>query len=212
MATELWHAGPADFTNSSLGPWLALEKKLALEGVIELAFDIQPCYNPDEPEATCRYPCSEASRLFNEDYPMELLNCGVWALLGGMWIEQFEASPHDFNLSGASTIEDVKGKLEAPLERFVPLGLDYRNLSQITHVRDQVSGVLLQTFDWVQGSVTRSAREAIACSTARLYPLTNTLIRLGAYERESGLGPCLSSICRPRVVDPDLGGIGVSKC
>lgn len=211
MATTLWFDGRTDLTNSSPGPWLALEKKLTSEGIIELDFDIQPCYNPDEPETSCRDPCSDAFHLFTERYPMDLLNCGVWALLGGMWIEQSQASTRDFNLSRASNAKDVIQELETPLERFVPLGLDYQNISQIAHVRDQVSGVLLETFDYVQGSVTRSAVEAIACSTARLYPLTNKLIGFDYSARESGLGLCLGSICKSRELDPDLGGIGVSQ-
>lgn len=181
--------------NSSIQPWLDYDGGLIT--------DVSPCSQwTDVPNATspriittdnCAAVCNETGLLSDSAMSDNLLTCGMFAAL--------------------ATTRQYTANATASLANFRHLGLDPDNMTSTNIVMDTIgytlSTLYIQLSSWGISYDESSIPEA--CSGHNIFIRPNNLYQeihhatLSTGELQS----CVDSICSPRRLDPDLGGVGV---
>ena len=198
----------AGISGSSIQPWLDLKVDDNLNFSTEtIPATIPSCQTRQRVTGevildNCTKLCNSSDSLLDDKFPNNLLTCGLWATLVTLdsYNEEIATMHPDVTKAVHKHYQDVLG-------RFTTLGLDAGDEAYLSAAIGAVSTTMftllkenrIQTYqgDSIQG----------LCSQQDLFPTT-------AFEFNTDIPQhvrdCVTTICAPRSLNPDLGGIGVS--
>lgn len=200
-------------TNSSIQLWLDFNGTLPTTIPPCQLRDSEDGNSPNVSIQSCTDICTHISALIDPLLPNNLLTCGLWASLVG---------------SEKSRTPDMDNKDLVP---FISLGLDYKDVTYANRVQDTVWMTLHLMFTGLAAGTSTSTMTTgavhINCSSLILFAKNSSVSRYAAshlqrtspsWSHNSGearylttVSSCLSNICVPKELNPDLAGIGVGQ-
>lgn len=171
--------------NSSIHNWLTYDGT---------ALPSLPTCQHDGKNTNCTHVCQNSSSLFSasSDQSSNLVTCGLWT-------KQIIANSMYGNGSLSPTNHDNWSSL---ISAFEPLGLGTYHYQDASTYADTISNC----FEFIylnvkQYSYADDGKIPAACTRSDLFPVNSSY---------TSLNDCLTEICSPLTLDPDLAGIGVS--
>ena len=208
----LWSAiitgAMAGISGSSIQPWLDLEVDDYLNfSTATIPATIPSCQTRQRITGevnfnNCTKVCNSSGSLIDDKFPNNLLTCGLWATL--VTLDSYNEQTYTMQPDVTKAVHE---QYQDALGRFTTLGLDAGDEAYVSAAIEAVSTTMftllkenrIQTYqgDSIQG----------LCSQQALLPT-------GAFEYNTDIPQhvrdCVTMICAPRSLNPDLGGIGVS--
>lgn len=187
-------------TNSSIQPWLDFHGKTwpaTVPGCQSTNDDGTPI------ASNCTTVCDSFSGIFENgmeiieegepEMPNNLLTCGLWATMTFI----------DFY--GLSNASNTSGPPVSLISRFESLGLNASNATYTLVVRNTVSTVIDMLAKGARSESYMVDSSPIgACSEQALFPVPS--LYEGSADIHQRLQTCVSAICAPDILNPDLGG------
>lgn len=198
----------AGISGSSIQPWLDLEVDDYLNFSTEtIPATIPSCQTRQRVagEVTldnCTKVCNSSNSLLDDEFPNNLLACGLWATLVTLdsYNEDVETMQPDVTKVVQQQYQDVLG-------RFATLGLDAGDEAYVFAAIGAVSTTMFTLLK------VNSIQTYQGGSIKRLYNQQD-LFSTAAFEFDTDIPQhvrdCVTTIRAPRSLNPDLGGIGVS--
>ena len=186
----------AGIVNSSIQPWLDFQ-------LSELPTSIPSCqtHQPDSSIGliNCTTVCNNTNDFEQKSLPNNLLTCGLWSTL--TVLDSYHGVAANYN----QTFPQLDPSL---LQRFEFLGLDSGDKAYGFAAVNALS-TYLSALDLLVKAPAIQDEEGIygPCNEQSLFPRRPVTTGDGLH---SNLLACVESICSPRTLDQDLGGIGVS--
>ena len=199
----------ASIFDSSIQPWLDFKVKDNLNFTTEMIPSTIPSCQLEDQMANsvnltnCTKICTLPVWLLNNDLPNNLLTCGLFATLA-------------FNLKSLDAEYDPKHppsdlaaiheQYQDILGRFDILGLDAGDEARVSSIIEAVSTALFTLLKISSAYTYQGDLIQGICSQQCLFPTFGTL----SADVPQNVRDCVSVICAPKSLNPDLGGIGVS--
>ena len=207
----------AGISGSSIQKWLDLELNDYLNFSTEtIPATIPSCQTMRRATGevnldNCTKVCNSSNYLLNDRLPNNLLTCGLWATLVTLdsYKEALDTTMDSYSeaLDSYDGGEALHKHFQDVLARFTTLGLDAGDEAYVYAAKGAVSttmftllkGNRIQTYqgDSIQG----------LCSQQNLFPTASFEFSTNIPQH---VRDCVTTICAPRSLNPDLGGIGVS--
>ena len=192
----------AGISNSSIQLWLDFKVDDHLDFNTETIPATIPSCQSHVISDNCTQVSSSSASILVDTFPNNLLTCGLWATLVTLdnCVEKNVTGLPDVTKAVHQHYQDVLG-------RFTPLGLDDSDEAFVSAAIGAVSSTLfmllkenrIQTYegDTIQG----------LCSQQYLFPTASI-----EYDTDipQHVRDRVTTICAPKSLNPDLGGIGVS--
>ncbi|KAL8708730.1 MAG: hypothetical protein Q9220_006456 [cf. Caloplaca sp. 1 TL-2023] len=195
-------------TGSSIQPWLDLK----LDGPfcrLDLSTATVPATIPlcqtrlngsqEIILGNCTSVCNSTASFLDDELPNNLLTCGLWVSL--VTLDTLNEDTSD------PQREAVRNHYQEVLTRFTPLGLDAGNEAYAFAATGAVSTLMLALMRDTRLATYQADSIHASCSQQVLFPITGSL----NYNNDvpQHVRDCVTAICAPRSLNPDLGGIGV---
>lgn len=209
----------AGIYGSSIQPWLDLELDLhtldfKLQDIPAVNFScLRTDIETDFIQINCTHVCNSSSQLSEYMGMKNMLMCGLWVTL--VTLKNSFADPDKYN-DGPVT-PDVFEHYQKELDRFATLGLDQDDTAYALAATGAVSTILSTSLLYNNIWTYQGDSAFGLCSQQYLFPdrlLSGYHFPFIGFKLDPGLPErlrtCVTAICAPMKLNPDLGGVGVS--